>query len=164
MVLAGHLGVLRINKDNSETADGPYGTLVSDKGTLGASWDTKELEVRFGKSHRETSYWRYSTYGTRRRSTAKPHTLDVFYVSVRIMNADPDLYDWSTPYLTGLLLLPTGMQDGEYYRVGQFEYCNRSKAPEYIALFDHLTPSTRIVDKRYFVSKQKRGQYTISVI
>lgn len=168
VILTGHLGVMRIVKDEVDGADNLNGTLVDDTGTLEASWDTWEMVEQFNKSgiHSwDTSFRRYSTYRPISGSAASLHSSDVFFVPVRKMKADHHDWDYEVPVLTGLFLLPTGSKNGYYKRVGQFEFSERVvQRDEADKVFDHLTRSTGLTDPRYFVSKQKRGRYTIAIV
>ena len=161
--LIGRLGVFRIDKENPDNPVDEIGNLVYPKRWITASWDTQELEEMFGKSGRHTDLWRYSTYGTGQGSSGNMNSLDVFYMPVRIMNADPDESDYEQPMLTGLLLLPTGKQKGQYRRVGQFELSEHWLRSGEESL-EPLTETTRILDSRFFISRHKHGEYTIVVV
>jgi hypothetical protein len=62
--------------------------------------------------------------------------------------------------VTALLLLPTGEEDGQFRRVGQFETGNNFSD----ARWEEFTNKTNILDQRYFTSKSDNGEYTISII
>jgi hypothetical protein len=163
MNLTGRLGVFRIEKEKLDTPVNGNGDLICTKRWVMASWDTQELEDIFGRSGRQTHLWRYSTYGTGKGSSGNMNSLDVFYMPVRIMDADPDGSDYEQPMLTGLLLLPTGKQKGEYRRVGQFELSKRWTRHDEESI-EPLTETTRILDNRFLVSRRKHGQYTVCII
>lgn len=126
------------------------------------SWDTQEIEAMFGKSGERTSLWRYSTYGTGKGSYRSLNSLDVFYLPVRVMDADPSGNDYEAPMLTGLLLLPTGKQRGHFRRVGQFGLSEQWTRHDERAI-EPLTKPTGILDDCFFISKNKGGQYTIYI-
>lgn len=117
------------------------------------------MEEIFVKSQRNTRLRRYSRYGTEKGPNIEVNPLDVFYLPVRIMDADPDSSDSERPVLTGLLLLPTGKK-GQFRRVGQFERMEHWDENE----IESLTETTRILDYRFFLSRQKHGEYSISII
>lgn len=163
MTLTGRLGVFRIDKEKLGNPVNGNGNLIRTQRWVVASWDTQELEAIFGKSGQNTVLWRYSTYGTGKGSSGSMNSLDVFYLPVRVMDADPDESDYELPMLTGLLLLPTGKQKGLYRRVGQFELSEQWLRGGKESI-EPLTESTSILDTRFFVSKHKHGQYTICIV
>jgi hypothetical protein len=163
--MIGRLGVLRINKDRLEDAGSGNGNIIHEKHWINIYWDTQELEATFGKTYSGSSVWRYSTYGTNRNVSEGLNPLDVFYLPVRIMDSDPDGSDYESPMLTGLLLLPTGKHKGEYRRVGQFELSERSLPyDQREESFKPLTKPTGLMDGRFYLAKQKHGQYTFNVV
>jgi hypothetical protein len=163
MILTGRLGVFRIEKGKLDSQIHGNGNIIPIKQWIAASWDSQELEAIYGKTGRHTYLWCYSTYGTARGPGKGLNPFDVFYMSVRIMDADPDTSDYERPMLTGLLLLPTGKRNGQYRRVGQFELSEHWFKHEKESI-EPLTGSTGIMDKRFYMSKHKHGQYTISVV
>lgn len=171
MNLTGRLGVFRIDKENSSNPISRNGDIIPTKRWVHASWDTKEVQDIFAKPGHNTDLpgyevylWRYSSYRTGKRSNEDLDPLDVFYMPVRIMEADPNGYDYERPMLTGLLLLPTGKRKGEYRRVGQFELSEHDIRSEDGESIESLTETTRISDNRFFVSRRKNGEYTICVV
>lgn len=79
------------------------------------------------------------------------------------MDADPDGKGYGPPILTGLFLLPTGDKKGMFRRVAQFELSGHWIHP-HEETFEALSKSTVLLDNRLYVSKHKRGQYTICVV
>lgn len=164
VTLTGRLGVFRIDHDKTDTTPGGNGAFDIKKRWIKASWDTTEIMDNFGKSG-DTDVWRYTTYGI--SSEAPPHALDVFYMPFRIMEADPDEYDYERPMLTGVLLLPVGdRRRGIFRRVGQFEMSEFWDRPEETgeSLIDVLSEPTSIVDSRFYVSRRKKSTYTICIV
>jgi hypothetical protein len=174
LTLTGRLGVFRIIKDESETpvkdkvtrgkGGSANGRLESEERAVIASWDTQELSERFGHSDkRYTRLQRYSAYGAGNIAGGDVNPLDVFFVPVRIMDADPDGRDYEQPMLTGLLLLPTGNKKGVFRRVGQFELALDWMDSQREEGFEYFSKSTAILDNRYYVSK-RWWKYTICIV
>ncbi|KAL2136225.1 hypothetical protein VTI74DRAFT_4855 [Chaetomium olivicolor] len=169
LTLTGRLGVFRIVKngpensandgDNQDTNRSPESKTL----WIIASWDTQELAEKFGTSGPRTYVQHHSTYGTGKGARRSMHPLDIFFVPVRVMDADPDGHDFEQPMLTGLLLLPTGNKKGMFRRIGQFELSGHWIHPHEEA-FESLSKSTVLLDNRLYVSKHKRGQYTIRMV
>jgi hypothetical protein len=157
--MTGRLGVLRIDKKKSENAGSYDESLINIKRRVIASWDTVEIEKVFGESG-YIELWRYSEYGTAKGMKQKPDSLDVFYLPVRVMDAVPYVGDFEYPVLTGLLLLPTGKKNGQFRRVGQFEI-PKDLDTNSIAPF---TNKTNVLDQRFFMSKDKKGNFTVSIV
>jgi hypothetical protein len=153
------LGVFRVDRDNQNTPGSHTGNLVGKKKWIIASWDTIEQQKAFGNSE-HTEVWRYGRFGIPKGSMAKVHALDVFYLPVRIMDADPDERDWEAPMISGLLLLPTRKKNGEFRRVGQFEMSEHWEENS----VRPLAEKTDILDPRFFISKHNIGDYTISIV
>ena len=162
LTLTGRLGVFRIDKENQDHPVSGNGNLIRTKRWVLASWDTQELEAALRGSVRNINLWRYSTYGNGKDSSGSSNSLDVFYMPFRVMEADAGGYDYEMPMVTGLLLSPTGKQKGLYRRIGQFELSQQWLSKE--ESIEPMTESTSILDKRFFVSKHKRGQYTICIV
>ncbi len=165
LTLTGRLGVLRIvktptNAGGHKDADG---NPESKKLWIVPSWDTQELAEQFGTSGQRTYVKRYPTYWTRKGTKLSMHPLDVFFVPVRVMDSDPDESDYEQPMLTGLLLLPTGDKKGTFRRVGQFELSGHWMRP-YEEAFETLSKSTARLDSELYLSKDKRGRYTIRIV
>lgn len=165
LTLTGRLGVLRIvknvsnDKDHQDADRNPE----SKKLWIAASWDTQELAEQFGTSGQRTYVKHHPTYWTRKGARLSMHPLDVFFVPVRVMDADPDEHDYEQPMLTGLLLLPTGDKKGTFRRVGQFELSGHWMRP-YEEAFETLSKSTARLDSELYLSKDKRGRYTIRIV
>jgi hypothetical protein len=157
--MTGRLGVFRIDVEGRGDLASEEGDLIPTKGQIYPSWDTKEIEEIFGQSQRKVFLWRYTRYGIENGANGEVDPLDVFYLPVKIMAADPDGTDLETPILTGLLLLPTGKK-GQFRRVGQFEAFKRWHENE----IETLTETTRILDPRFFLSRHKHGVYCVSII
>ncbi|KAL7755761.1 hypothetical protein ACKLNR_014288 [Fusarium oxysporum f. sp. zingiberi] len=164
LALTGRLGVFRIVKNEPENSVNVNGSLGSKRPWIQASWDTQELAEKFGASEPRTYVQHHSTYGTEKGTRRGMHPLDIFFAPVRVMDADPDRYDYEQPMLTGLLLLPTGNKKGTFRRVGQFELSGHWKRPHEEA-FEYLAKSTVLLDNRLYLSRHiKREQYTIRVV
>lgn len=163
VILTGCLGVFKIENEVPDDRKTESGTLDHTRRWVAASWDTQELEAKFGKSNQHTNLRRYLTYGIGKGSSRSSDSLDVFYVPLRLMDSDTEDTDMEEPMLTGLLLLPLGKQKGVYQRIGQFELSQQwLRAGD--RSIEPLTESTNILDQRLFVSKQKYGKYTICII
>ena len=80
------------------------------------------------------------------------------------MDADANEADYEMPMLTGLLLLPIGKHNGVYRRVGQFEMSRQWIHGGEEDMIEHLSKSTGLPDQKCFVSKHKRGRYTICIV
>ena len=165
LTLTGRLGVLRIVKNSANDGDhqDASGMPESKKLWIAPSWDTQELAEQFGTSGQRTYVQHHSTYWTRKGARRSMHPLDVFFVPVRVMDSDPDGADYEQPMLTGLLLLPTGDKKGMFRSVGQFELSGHWIRPHEEA-FESLSKSTAHLDNTLYVSKHKRGQYTICIV
>ncbi len=169
LTMTGRLGVLRIVKDVPESSTKSGVNQDANRGPekerqwFSASWDTQELAERFGSPGFYTYVQHHSTYGTGKGARGTLHPLDVFFVPVRVMDSDPDDYDYEQPMLTGLLLLPTGNKKGTFRRIGQFELSGHWIRPHEEA-FEYLSKSTVLLENRWYVSKHKGGQYTICIV
>lgn len=111
-------------------------------------WDTEEVKSRSEQSGDYAPYRRYLAFGTDQILA----TDDVFCLPIREMGVS----------VMGLLLLPTGAQKGQYYRVGLFERFFTSELAT-----ECLKNSTDILNEEYFVSKHGCGEsaeYTITII
>jgi hypothetical protein len=135
------------------------GNILSKTHRIFISWDTVERQRTFGKSG-DTQIWRHSRFGIPKGPMATPHPLDVFYLPIRIMDADPDDTDWEAPFLSGLLLLPTKNKNGEFRRVGHFEMSEHQEVDS----VRPLAQKTDVLDPRFFISKHSSGDYTISIV
>jgi hypothetical protein len=165
LTLTGHLGVFRIKQSGHDAAPSDVaGNLDPTDLQISASWDTKDPSLPQSSSPRtldlNLAIWRYTTYHGLNRSTNP--LIDVFYMPVRLMDADANEADYEAPVVTGLLLTPLGGRNGYYRRIGQFELAEqwlpRGQTVE------AMTRSTGIADRRFFVEKHKRGKYTICVV
>lgn len=159
LTLTGRLGVFKLNEGDPSDPETGNGSIVNNKRSVKISWDTTELKQTFPGSG-WTDLWRYSEYGSAKQRKPKLDPFDVFYLPVRVMDADPDVLDYERPMLTGLTLLPTGKKNGQFRRTGQFEISNHW-------IKDSVTPftnPTNILDPRFYVSKHKNGEYVISII
>jgi hypothetical protein len=79
------------------------------------------------------------------------------------MDSDPEGNGFEQPMLTGLLLLPTGKKNVQFPRVGQFELSHHWLRYD-DGTIQPLTETTKILDSRYFVSRHKHGDYTVSIV
>ncbi|KAL2064515.1 hypothetical protein VTL71DRAFT_3652 [Oculimacula yallundae] len=157
--ITGRLGVFRIEKAASNDPAPQDEKLLTTNMELDISWDTVEVEDRFGKSSKGTCVGCYSQYGFGHGPSIEDGLLDVFYLPVRIMTADPNSCYAERPMLTGLLLLPTG-DKGQFRRVGQSERVVFQGEDDW----EGLTETTNILDARFFSTRQNHGEYSISVV
>jgi hypothetical protein len=157
--MTGRLGIFRINKDGSSLPDPGDVTIVHTQRRVDVYWDTIALRKKYGKSG-ETKVWRYCEYISPKASKSNKWLLDVFYLPVRIMHADPYTYDYERPMLTGLLLLPTGKKNGQFRRVGVYELSEFSVENGIAPLIN----TTQQINPTYFVSRGKNYKYTIEII
>jgi hypothetical protein len=160
LTMTGRLGVFRIDKEKSGNAGSNNEILVNIQRWVKVSWDTVEIEKVFGKPG-DTVLWRCSQYGTAKGTKLKRDSLDVFYLPVRIMDTNRDTHGFEIQMLTGLPLLPTGKKYGQFRRVGQFETLYDWDTINYIGPF---TNKSNVLDERFFMSKHKNGDFTVSIV
>ncbi|KAK5725340.1 hypothetical protein LTR15_003525 [Elasticomyces elasticus] len=116
LVITGPLVVSKVTEDKRPEPTTRGDVLKACKHGADIFWDSKESYERFG-SRSYSAIWNYRTY--RAAHGASNYGDDVFFVPIRIMDYDYNNWDYESPMLQGLLLLPCVEARGTYRRVGQ---------------------------------------------
>ncbi|KAF3035566.1 hypothetical protein E8E12_004983 [Didymella heteroderae] len=163
ITLQGRLSIVVIGQSSYEISQmqTTRGILADTTIHIRAYFDTIEARSSFVErdtSH-ETIVRRFSSFPGDSLSLADLGFKAIFLLPIRLMQQDKEFT------LSGLLLLPTAQERGQYSRAGTFSHYDRDQYPASGGGF--LSSSTDIVDERFFISKEGSGdstEYTISIV
>jgi hypothetical protein len=116
-----------------------------------AYFDTSDSQTGFDVLSLWHRVKRFSLFGSDSLSMEEPDFKLIVLAPIRLMGG----------WLSGLLLLPTTQEKGQFTRVGKFEFW------DHFASISAMSSSTDIVDDNFFISRTGQGdstEYTFSVV
>ncbi|KAK4888739.1 hypothetical protein LTR27_012386 [Elasticomyces elasticus] len=168
LVITGPLVVLKVTEDEDpepEVCDDMLEACGHGHEVDGADifWDSKELHGLFGDKRRH-SVWKYKTYHAAPACDTSSYGEDMFFMPIRLMDYDYNQWNYEAPMLQGLLLLPCPGVRGTYQRIGHLTLSEHQMREALNTWKRLLGSGTKIVDRRFYRSALKNGEYTISIV